>query len=157
MSVCYLFVLENFCIIAVLKVCQNVEQLLSQNMRKSFCFRRLQVRPDSGGNPFTSDSYMAAKDMTMGFKFNEEAKAIGFQDHDMLVGYDDKTFEKFDVDLYRHIADANTVKVKRNGKLIDINMPEDMSLLQMLQADPAFARPFVPAELDSVIPSLCSR
>ena len=98
------------------------------------------------------DSYMAAKDMTMGFKFNEEAKAIGFHDHDMLVGYDDKDFVKFDVDLYRHIADAKTVKVKRAGKLIDINMPEDMSLLEMLQADPAFARPFIPAELDSVIP-----
>ena len=97
------------------------------------------------------DSYMATKDLAMGFKFNKEAKAIGFQDHDMLVGYDGKTFEKFDVDLYRHIADAKTVEVKRNGQSVQINMPEDMSLLQMLQADPAFARPFVPAEIDSVI------
>ena len=61
MSVCCLFVLENFCIITVLKVCQNVEQLLSQNMRKSFCFRRLQVRPDSGSNPFTSTSVAVSR------------------------------------------------------------------------------------------------
>ena len=97
------------------------------------------------------DSYMATKNMTMGFKFNKEAKAIGFQDHDMIVGYDGRPIEKFDVDLYRHMADATAVEVRRKGEILNIYMPEDMSLLQMLQAEPAFARPFVPAELDSVI------
>lgn len=101
------------------------------------------------------DSYMAVKDMTMGFKFNTEAKQLGFQDHDILVGANGKTFERFDVDVYRAIADAKTVQVRRstNGDIVDINMPEDMSLLQMLQADPPFARPFLPAEIDSVLPA----
>jgi regulator of sigma E protease len=31
-------------------------------------------------------------------------------------------------------------------------MPEDMSLLNMLKAEPAFCRPFIPAELDTVMP-----
>ena len=36
----------------VLKVCQNVEELLSQNKCKSFCFRQLQVCSDSSGDSF---------------------------------------------------------------------------------------------------------
>ena len=98
------------------------------------------------------DSYFTTQDMTMGFKFNEDAKPLGFQDHDILVGYDGKTFERYDVDVYRHIADAKTVQVKRNGKNLTIKMPEDMSLLNMLKAEPAFCRPFIPAELDTVMP-----
>ena len=98
------------------------------------------------------DSYFTTQDMTMGFKFNEDAKVLGFQDHDILVGYDGKTFERYDVDVYRHIADAKTVQVKRNGKNLTIKMPEDMSLLNMLKAEPAFCRPFIPAELDTVMP-----
>ena len=98
------------------------------------------------------DSYFTTQDMTMGFKFNDEAKAIGFRDHDVLIGYDGKTFERFDVDVYRHIADAKTVQVKRDGKAVTINMPEDLSLLNMLKTEPAFCRPFIPAEIDSVIP-----
>ena len=98
------------------------------------------------------DSYFTTQDMTMGFKFNEDAKALGFQDHDILVGYDGKVFERYDVDVFRHIAEATTVQVRRNGKDLTINMPEDMSLLEMLKAEPAFCRPFIPAELDSVMP-----
>ena len=98
------------------------------------------------------DSYMKAGDLSMGYKFNSQAKQIGFQDHDILVGYDGQTFEKFDVDLYRHLADAKAVQVLRDGKNVTIPMPDDMSLLNMLQSDPPFARPFVPAELDSVMP-----
>ena len=98
------------------------------------------------------DSYFTTQDMTMGFKFNEDAKALGFQDHDILVGYDGKTFERCDVDVYRYMADAKTVQVKRNGKNLTIKMPEDMSLINMLKAEPAFCRPFIPAELDTVMP-----
>ena len=98
------------------------------------------------------DSYFDTKDMTMGFKFNQDAKALGFQDHDMLISYDGKPFGRFDVDVYRHIADAKTVTVKRGNKNVNIQMPEDMSLLDMLKTEPAFVRPFVPAEVDTVMP-----
>ena len=108
------------------------------------------------------DSYFKTSDLTMGWKFNTEAKKLGFQDHDILVGYDGKEFGKFNVDVYRHIADAQTVQVIRtqsdstgkviDSKKIDIKMPEGMSLLTMLKDEPVFARPFVPAEIDSVLP-----
>ena len=98
------------------------------------------------------DSYMAMKDMSMGMKFNQTAKEIGFQDNDMLLSYDGKPFERYDVDVYRHMADAKVVTVVRDGKEVTINMPEDLSLLTMLQEDPQFARPFIPAEIDSIMP-----
>ena len=109
------------------------------------------------------DSYFKTIDLSMGWKFNTEAKKLGFQDHDILVGYDGKEFGKFNVDVYRHIADAQTVHVIRNttdstGKVVatkklDIKMPGDMSLLTMLKDEPVFARPFIPAEIDSVMPN----
>lgn len=102
---------------------------------------------------YWGDSYIAVKDMTMGMKYNEQAKAIGFQDHDILYSYDNNEFGRFDVDVFRRIAEAKTVQVIRNGKKVSINMPEDMSLLTMLQTDPPFARPFVPADVDSVMPN----
>lgn len=102
---------------------------------------------------YWGDSYIAVNNMTMGMKYNEQAKAIGFQDHDILYSYDNNEFGRFDVDVFRRIAEAKTVQVIRNGKKVSINMPEDMSLLTMLQTDPPFARPFVPADVDSVMPN----
>ena len=46
---------------------------------------------------YWGDSYMPVQNMTMGMKFNTEAKAIGFQDGDVPVGTDQKEFKKFDV------------------------------------------------------------
>ncbi len=96
------------------------------------------------------DSYYALKDMSMGMKFNDSAKEIGFRDGDILLRTDE-TFEKFDVDMYRTIANAKTVTVKRQGKDVTITMPEDMSLLTMVKEQPVFARPFIPADVDSVL------
>lgn len=102
---------------------------------------------------YWGDSYIKVQDMTMGMKFNTEAKEIGFKDGDVLIGTNDKQFKKFDVDLYRNIADAKSVTVKREGKTVVINMPEEMSLLKMVKADPAFLRPIIPADVDSIMPN----
>ena len=97
------------------------------------------------------DSYYSLRDMSMGMKFNESAKEMGFRDGDILLRTDEKTFEKFDVDMYRAIANAKTVTVKRQGKEVTITMPEDVSLLTMVKEQPVFARPFIPADIDSVL------
>ena len=99
------------------------------------------------------DSYYALKDMKMGMKFNDAAKEIGFRDGDILLGTNEKAMKKFDVDMYRAIADAKTVDVMRQGKKVTITLPEDMSLLEMLKEEPVFARPFIPADIDSVLPN----
>ena len=98
------------------------------------------------------DTYISTKDMTMGMKFNSEAKALGFQDGDMLVGTDKRTFDKFDIDVYRAMADADRINVMRDGKIVGIDMQQHLNLLEMLKTQPAFARPFIPAEIDSVVP-----
>lgn len=97
------------------------------------------------------DSYFSLKDMSMGMKFNESAKEIGFRDGDIMLRTDEKTLDRFDVDMYRAIANAHTVTVLRKGKEVTLTMPEDMSLLTMVKEEPVFARPFIPAEVDSVL------
>lgn len=99
------------------------------------------------------DTYIGVSDMTMGMKFNSEAKEIGFRDHDILMAHDGKPFERFDVDMYRQLSKASVVSVRRDGKTVNITMPDDMNLLHMLKADPTFVRPFVPAEIDTVLPN----
>lgn len=98
------------------------------------------------------DSYYSLKDMTYGMKFNQAAKNMGFRDGDILLRTDEKTLNKFDVDMYRDIANASTVTVLRGGKEVEVSLPEDMSMLTMLKADPVFVRPFIPADVDSVMP-----
>lgn len=97
------------------------------------------------------DSYFRLDKMSMGMKFNDSAKEIGFKDGDIILGTNDKKLVKFDVDMYRAIADAKTVDVMRHGKKVTLTMPEDMSLLTMLKEEPVFTRPLIPAEVDSVM------
>ena len=99
------------------------------------------------------DRYIPVKDMTLGMKFNQEAKSYGFQDGDILVGTDTKAFKEFSANLYRDISEAHRVDVIRNGKQVSIQLPGDLNLLGMIKADPAFVRPLIPAEVDSVIPN----
>lgn len=96
------------------------------------------------------DTFYQVKDMNMGMKFNQEAKALGFQDHDILVGTDKGEFKAFGADMFRDLSEATTCHIIRNGKTMTIALPGDLNLLDMLKKQPPFARPFVPAEIDSV-------
>lgn len=98
------------------------------------------------------DTYIPLKDMSMGMKFNRTAKEIGFKDGDILLSADGEIMERFNVDMYRALADAKTVSVKRDGKTVNIAMPEDVTLLTMIKEQPVFTCPLIPAETDSVIP-----
>ena len=102
------------------------------------------------------EDYIAVKDMPYGMKFNEDAKALGFKDHDILTGCkeaDGETieFREFGAQLFRDIAAAKSVSVIRDGKTVEIATPGDLSLLTMLKSEPVFCRPFVPAEVDTVL------
>jgi len=98
------------------------------------------------------ESYIKVADMTQGMKFSEQAKAMGFQDHDILLGTDEGTFKDFSADVYRDIVSAKTVYVKRGDKTIGIPIKEKLNLLDMLKSTPQFVRPFAPSEVDSVLP-----
>ncbi len=96
------------------------------------------------------DSYVQTKDMTYGMKFNDDAKALGFQDGDILLGTENGQFKEFGADLYRDISVAQTCKVIRQGKEQTINLPGDLDLLKMMKTTPSFVRPLIPAEIDSI-------
>ena len=101
---------------------------------------------------YWGDSYIPVKDMSLGMKFNEEAKSYGFQDGDILLGTESKTFKEFSANLYRDISEAHRVDILRGGKEMSIQLPGDLNLLNMIKADPSFVRPLVPAVVDSVLP-----
>ena len=100
---------------------------------------------------YWGDSYVPVKDMTLGMKFNQEAKSYGFKDGDILIGTDQKAFKDFSADLYRDLSEAHRVDIIRDGKPMSIQLPGTLNLLGMLKADPSFVRPLIPAEVDSVL------
>ncbi|MBR1395513.1 MAG: RIP metalloprotease RseP [Prevotella sp.] len=100
---------------------------------------------------YWGDTYVPVKDMTLGMKFNSEAKSYGFRDGDILIGTEKGEFKDFSADLYRDISEAHRVDIIRDGKPMSISLPGDLNLLGMLKADPSFVRPLIPAVVDSVM------
>lgn len=98
------------------------------------------------------EDYVRPKDMAQGMLFNKEAKALGFQDHDILVGTNLGEFKDAKADMYRGLANATEVYVIRDGKQQTINTPGDLDLLSMLKNVPMFVQPYIPAVVDSVSP-----
>ena len=98
------------------------------------------------------DTYIHVKDMTLGMKFNTEAKALGFKDGDILIGTDKGAFKDFSADMYRDLSEAHRVDIVRGGKQMSLSLPGDLNLLEMLKAEPSFVRPLLPAVIDSVVP-----
>lgn len=101
---------------------------------------------------YWGDTYIPVKDMTLGMKFNQEAKSYGFKDGDILLGTETKAFKDFSADLYRDISVAKRVDILRDGKKMSVSLPGDLNLLDMIKADPSFVRPLLPAQIDSVLP-----
>ena len=102
---------------------------------------------------YWGESYIRVQDMTLGMKFNQEAKSYGFRDGDILLGTDEKDFKEFSANLYRDISEAHRVDVLRDGRKVSITLPGDLNLLNMIKSDPSFVRPLLPALVDSVLPA----
>ena len=96
------------------------------------------------------EDYIAMKDMTMGMKFNDKAKELGFKDGDILLGTNLGDFREFSADVFRDLTEASSVNIKRDGKTLSLPLSEELNLLEMLQSNPMFARPLVPCDIDSV-------
>ena len=102
---------------------------------------------------YWGDTYIPVKNMTLGMKFNTEAKQYGFKDGDILVGTENGEFKDFSADMYRALSEATRADIIRDGKAMSISLPGDINLLGMLKSDPSFVRPLIPAVVDSVIAS----
>ena len=100
---------------------------------------------------YWGDNYISTKDMTMGMKFNDEAKAMGFKDGDIMVGTEKGQFKDFGADMFRDLSEAKRADIIRNGKAMSVALPGDINLLGMLKSTPQFARPMIPALVDSIV------
>lgn len=96
------------------------------------------------------DSYIPAQGLKHGMEFNEQARSIGFQNGDIIVATDGKPTLKFDADLYRDIAKASSVTVLRDGKKVDIAIPDELSLFDFTRETP-FVSILSPMTVDSVL------
>ncbi len=99
-------------------------------------------------------TYVKSTDMEYGMKFSNEAKNDGFKDGDIIIKIDDAIVESWDGRKLQDISNAKTVTVLRDGGEMVISMPEDMSLLDMLEQEPLYASVRLPMLIDSVCPGM---
>jgi len=92
-----------------------------------------------------------SEDMDYGMKFSAHAKADGFKDGDIIIKTDDNVVESWTTSVLQDMSNAKTVTVLREGKQAVINMPKEISLLDMIE-QPAYASMLIPLGIDSVIP-----
>ena len=97
------------------------------------------------------DTYIPIENMKDGFKFNESAQQLGFRDGDIPLRTNEKTFDRFQVDIYRDLSTATSVTVLRDGKEQTLSLPGDLNMLDMLKEQPPFIAPYATLVVDSVV------
>lgn len=108
---------------------------------------------------YWGDDYVPLEKMTLGMKFNTEAKSLGFRDGDILLSTNKGKLQSFESNetigaVYRDLSEAKTVTVMRGGKPVTIRMPEGgLNMLDMIRAVPPFVNVYMPSRIDSVAPN----
>lgn len=98
------------------------------------------------------ESYVPTRNMHLGMCFNDEAKALGLRDGDVLVGTNLGEFKGFNANMFRDLSEAKRVDIIRGGKEMSVAMPGNLNLLTMLKNEPKFVEPLIPNSIDSVLP-----
>lgn len=96
--------------------------------------------------------YVKSTDMTYGMKFSAAAKEDGFKDGDIITHIDDEEVLFWKTARLQDISNAKTVTVLRNGKKEVIVLPQEMSLLDMMEQEPIYAEIRMPSCIDSIFP-----
>lgn len=97
------------------------------------------------------EQYVKSEDMTYGMKFSEAAKADGFRDGDIITYIDGNHIDSWSNAHMQDISNATCVTVLRSGKEVNIDLPGDLNLIDMLQNDPRYADILIPSCVDSVV------
>ena len=97
------------------------------------------------------ETYVQPKNMTLGLKFNKEAKQLGFHDGDVLIGTENGEFKTLDGDTYRTLSTAKRADIYRNGKRMSISLPGNLDLLSMIKSTPRFMDILIPNSVDSIM------
>ena len=99
------------------------------------------------------DSYIDNSDVRWGYSFNELAREIGFVNGDKVVSVDGTAVGDYS-EIYKTIVlnDRTTVRVERDGRELDIEVPEDYKAA-ILNADGGrFMEPRVPFVVAAILP-----
>ncbi len=73
------------------------------------------------------DTFLPLKKVKAGMDYSETFHNVGFRDGDILLKADDTELERFGEDCFRHVLNAQTVTVLRDGVETVIPIPEDMA------------------------------
>ena len=98
------------------------------------------------------EDYLPVNNIKYGFEYNEQAQEIGFQNGDLPIAIDGEEIGEWKTSILRDISNASTVTVRRNGKDITLSMPDDLSLIEMLQQRPPFMHIILPDEESRTLP-----
>ena len=95
------------------------------------------------------DTYLPLKNVKAGMDYSETFHNVGFRDGDVLLRADDTELERFGEDCLRHVLNAQTVTVLRDGVETIIPIPEDMAqrFMRDKQGFAAYRFPMVVREL----------
>lgn len=100
------------------------------------------------------DQYVPIEKYEHGFKFNTEAKKLGFRDGDILTGTDIAPIDRYDrrsiTFIYQDLTDAKEATVLRGGKPVKIALPGNLNMLEMAKKHPPFISLLEPSVVDSV-------
>ena len=100
------------------------------------------------------ETVLPMQNVTKGFKFNAVAQNAGFRDGDIPVAADGEAIVNYvPGDVLRAMSEAKSVTVVRDGKKVDVNMPAEINLLEMVKSQPQFMRMLIEPVVDSVIPN----
>lgn len=97
------------------------------------------------------DEYRPLNNSKYGMEFNDYAKEIGFQDHDVLLRTNKTALTRFDADMLRALASADEVTVLRDGQEVTIAIPEELGLLNMNRDGYSFVAYYTPMIIDSLM------
>lgn len=103
----------------------------------------------------TGDKYLSMKDVKQGMEFSDIPKQVGFQDGDIVVSADGKELKyrgskTLDMNLLMAILDADQVQVIRNGKEVNIDIP-DSFMDDFIESKQGFWGFNTPTLVDSVL------
>ena len=97
--------------------------------------------------------FIPMRSLEKGFQYNEYAHSLGFEDGDIPVAADGKPIVEYAAANIRTLSNAAVVTVLRQAQEVDITMPEEgLNMLEVLEMQPAFMVPYMPAVVDSVQP-----
>ncbi|MCD7848416.1 MAG: RIP metalloprotease RseP [Parabacteroides sp.] len=98
------------------------------------------------------DTYLPLKNVKAGMDYSETFHNVGFRDGDVLLRADDTELERFGEDCFRHVLNAQTVTVLRDGVETIIPIPGDMAqrVMRDKKGFASYRFPMVVRELGAV-------